>query len=153
MRNLNCVFIALGAILTLAAGPARPDEADDAFRAGVRLLEAQKPREAAEFFVKVARLRPDYPEVFGYLGDAWLQLKRYEEAMASYRRSLEIDRPGKECLRALNGVGCACLGLATGPRKEELIRQAIATFDQAIKVSPKFAAAYHNRGRAFHLKK
>jgi hypothetical protein len=55
--------------------------------------------------------------------------------------------------RALNGLGCAYLGLTSAPRKEGLVREAIACFDQAIKVSPKFAPAYNNRGRAYHLKK
>ena len=153
MRSVGCVLIALVGIAPLAPSPARADEASDTFRAGVRLLKEHKPREAVEAFQKVAQLRPDYPQVFAYLGDAWLQLKEYDKAAASYKESLGIDRPGEECLRALNGLGCAYLGLTTVPKKEDLVREAIAYFDQAIKVSPEFAPAYNNRGRAYHLKK
>jgi tetratricopeptide (TPR) repeat protein len=152
MRSLACVLIAQVGIV-LGSRTARADEASDAFRAGVRLLEGHRPREAVEAFHKAARLRPAYPQVFSHLGDAWLQLEKYDEAVASYRKSLEIDRPGQECLRALNGLGCAYLGLAAPTRKEDLLQEAIACLDQAIKVSPAFAPAYHTRGRAYHRKK
>jgi tetratricopeptide (TPR) repeat protein len=153
VRSVGGVLITLVSILPLAFGPARADEASDAFKVGVRLLEEHKPREAVASFKQVARLRPDYPQVFAYLGDARLQLQEYDQAAASYKRSLEIDRPGKECLRALNGLGCAYLGLTTAPKNEGLVWEAIACFDQAIKVSPQFAPAYNNRGRAYHLQR
>jgi tetratricopeptide (TPR) repeat protein len=158
MRSIGRVLIALVGILPLAPGLARGDEAADAFRAGVRLLKENKPRDAVKAFVKVARLDPKYPQVFAYLGDALLQLKKYREAGTSYYHSLEIDPPGKECLRAYNGLGCVCLGRTTDSKeedvkKEELVRKAITSFDHAIRVSPKFAPAYNNRGRAYHLKK
>jgi tetratricopeptide (TPR) repeat protein len=154
MRSVGGVLIALVSILPLAPGPARADEASDAFRAAVRLLKEHKPRDAVASFEKVARLDPNYPQVFIYLGDAWLQLKEYEKAAASYQTSLRVDRPGEEeARRALNGLGCAYLGLTTAPQKEDLVRKAIACFDQAIKVSPEFAPAYNNRGRAYHFKK
>src|SRR5262249_30865621 len=108
---------------------------------------------AVEYFRKVIRLDPKYPQVFIYLGDALLQLKDYDGAVAGYRESLSVDRPGEEGLRALNGLGCAFLGLATTPKKEGLVQEAIRGFDQVIKASPAFAPAYNNRGRAYHLKK
>jgi tetratricopeptide (TPR) repeat protein len=152
MRCIGRALIALAGIAPLALGPARADEASDHFRAGVRLLEEHKPRDAVEAFVKVAKLRPNYPQVHACLGDALLELKKYDEAMACYRNSLSSDPPG-ECMRALNGLGCAYLALATAPKKEEFVRKAIGCFDQAIKLSPKFAVAYNNRGRAYHAKK
>jgi tetratricopeptide (TPR) repeat protein len=139
--------------MPLAPDPARADEASDTFRTGVRLIKENKHRDAVQAFQKVARLDPTYPEVFIYLGDALVQLNKYDEAVASYRKSLEVDRPGEEALRALNGLGCALLGLATGPKKEGPIGDAIRCFDEVIKASPKFAPAYNNRGRAYHLKK
>jgi tetratricopeptide (TPR) repeat protein len=131
----------------------RADEASKAFRAGVRPLKENKPRDALAFFRKVARLDPKYPEVFIYLGDACLQLKDYELAVANYRKSLQVDRPGEECLRALNGLGCAYLGLSTDPKKKDLVKNAIRCFNNLIEVSPKFAPAYKNRGKAYHLNK
>jgi tetratricopeptide (TPR) repeat protein len=151
MRLVACVSIALVSVLAL--GPARADEASDVFRDGVRLLGEQEPHEAAEAFRKAARLDPSYPEVFIYLGDALVQLKKYGEAVECYRTSLAIDRPGEETLRALNGLGCAYLGLATGPKKDDLIAEAIRCLDRVIEDSPKFAPAYNNRGRAYHLRK
>jgi tetratricopeptide (TPR) repeat protein len=153
MRSVGGVLIALVGILLLAPDPARADEASDTFRTGVRLLKENKPHDAVQAFRKVARLDPKYPEVFIYLGDALVQLKKYDEAVASYRTSLRVDRPGEEALRALNGLGCALLGLATAPKKENRIGDAIRCFDQVIKAFPKFAPAYNNRGRAYHLKK
>jgi len=161
------VLVGLISILALAPVPARADEAavraDDAanaFRAGVRLLREQKPHEAAEAFQKAARLDSSYPYVSIYLGDALLQLKKYDQALQCYWRSLASDPPvGGESFRALEGVGCAYLGFATepgnedltGPMKKKLIKDAIRCFDQVIKISPKYAPAYNNRGRAYHL--
>ena len=169
MRPVVCELVALVGILTLASDPARADEASDtfrvgarrlqeheprdAFRAGVRLLEEHKPRDAVESFRKVAELAPQYPEVFIYLGDAWLQLRKYGEAAACYNRSLESDAPGEATSRALTGLGCAHLGLATGPKREDFAARAIWCFDLVIKDSPRFAPSYHNRGRAYHLRK
>jgi tetratricopeptide (TPR) repeat protein len=131
----------------------RPDEASEAFRAGVRLLKENKLRDALTSFRKVARLDPIYPQVFIYLGDACLQLKDYEAAAAHYQTSLWVDRTGEECLRALNGLGCAYLGLSTDPKKKDDVKNAIRCFNTLIEVSPKFAPAYKNRGKAYHLKK
>jgi len=160
MRRIACVLVGLIGILDPL--PARADEASDAFQAGRRLLGEQKPREAAEAFQQAARLDSSYPEVFIYLGDALLQLKKYEEALACYGKSLATDPPsGGEVFRAVEGVGCVCLGLATEPKREDLtepmkkklIDDAIRCFDQVIKISPKYAPVYNNRGRAYHLKK
>jgi tetratricopeptide (TPR) repeat protein len=153
--------VLVGLIGVLDPVPARADEAADAFQAGRRLLREQKPREAAEAFQKVARLDSSYPEVYIYLGDALLQLKKYEEALACYGKSLATDPPsGGEVFRALEGVGCVYLAVASEPKKEDLtepmqkkfINDAIRCFDQVIKISPKYAPVYNNRGRAYHLK-
>jgi tetratricopeptide (TPR) repeat protein len=93
MRSIGGVLIALVGILPLAPGPGRGDEASDVFRAGVRLLKENKPRDAVKALQKVARLNPTYPEVFIYLGDAWLQLKDYEEAAASFRQCWRSTAP------------------------------------------------------------
>lgn len=153
MRPVICLAIALAGALAMTA-PARADEASDACRDGVRLLRKHKPREAAEAFQKVLRLDPNYPEVYIYLGDAAVQLKDYHGAIGYYGKSLEADRPDESGFRAVNGLGCACLGMATGPKAEEHIGAAIRLFDRVIEASPRFAAdAYNNRGRAYHLKK
>jgi tetratricopeptide (TPR) repeat protein len=153
VRPGACLPIALVGALALTPAPARADEADEAFRNGVRLLGEHKPREAEEAFHKVLRLDPNYPEVFIYLGDALLQLKDYNGAIDCYQKSLGADRPDESGFRALNGLGCAFLGLATGPKAQDHIRDAIRCFDRVIELSPKFVAAYNNRGRAYHLKK
>src|SRR5262245_20262081 len=100
MRRITRVLVGLIGILALTPASARADEAavrtDDAanaFRGGVRLLREQKPHEAAEAFQKAARLDSSYPYVSIYLGDALLQLKKYDQALQCYWRSLASDPP------------------------------------------------------------
>jgi hypothetical protein len=73
MRSVGGALLALVGILPLAPDPARAEEASDTFRTGVRLLKEDKPRGAVKALRKVARLDPQHPEVFIYLGDALVE--------------------------------------------------------------------------------
>ena len=93
-------------LVGLAPGPARADEASDAFQQGRRLLARQKPREAAALFRKVLQLRLDYPQA-AHLGDALFQLGRDPEALAAAgkgedAKNLSPEQRGKLRRQALD---------------------------------------------------
>ena len=134
MRSGLRVILLLLGLVGLAPGPARADEAAEAFQEGRRLLADQKPREAAALFRKVLQLRPDYPQAFTHLGDALFQLGRDHEALAAYHQSLRMDAPG-ECYPALLGCGRVLLARNPARKKDEDLRQAVSFFNQAIAFS------------------
>jgi len=70
------------------------------------------------------------------LADSYLDLKRYEEALAAYDQALRLD-PNKA--RAYGNKGNA---LANLKRYEE----ALAVFDQALRLDPNYALTYYNKG-------
>ena len=120
-------------LVGLAPGPARADEAAEAFKQGRRLLARQKPREAAALFRKVLQLRLDYPQA-AHLGDALFQLGRDPEALAAYRTALRSDAPG-ECYPALLGCGRVLLARNPAAKKDQDLRHAVSCFNQAIAFS------------------
>ena len=148
MRSALRAILLLG-LVSLAPGPARADEASDAFQQGRRLLARQKPREAAAQFRKVLQLRPDYPQAFAHLGDALFQLGRDPEALAAYRTALRSDAPG-ECYPAFLGCGRVLLARNPARKKDQELRQAVSLFNQAITLEPKAPAPYFYRGIAYH---
>jgi tetratricopeptide (TPR) repeat protein len=78
------------------------------------------------------------------LGNALFELKRHEEALASYDRAIAIQ---PDFAQALSNRGNALFELK---RYEE----ALASYDRAIAIQPDFAQALSNRGNAlFELKR
>jgi hypothetical protein len=131
-RGLRAILLLLG-LVGLAPGPARADEAAEAFKEGRRLLARQKPREAAALFRKVLQLRLDYPQA-AHLGDALFQLGRDPEALAAYRTALASDALG-DCYPVLLGCGRVLLARNPARKKDQDLRQAVSFFNQAIAFS------------------
>ena len=146
-RGLRAILLLLG-LVGLAPGPARADEAAEAFKEGRRLLARQKPREAAALFRKVLQLRLDYPQA-AHLGDALFQLGRDPEALAAYRTALASDALG-DCYPVLLGCGRVLLARNPARKKDQDLRQAVSFFNQAILFEPKTPTPYFYRGTAYH---
>jgi tetratricopeptide (TPR) repeat protein len=146
--DLSAILLFLG-FVGVAPGPLRADEAAEAFKEGRRLLQRQKPREAVALFRKALQLDPCYPQAATRLGDALFQLSRYEEALCAYHLSLKSDAPDA-CYPAYLGLGRVLLAMNPVPKKDENLRQAISSFNQAIALDPKVPAAYFYRGGAYH---
>ncbi|HEY3299157.1 MAG TPA: tetratricopeptide repeat protein [Methylophilaceae bacterium] len=73
------------------------------------------------------------------MGNAWLSLKQYDQAIESYQRALSASPKNAEIL--LN------LGLAY--REKNQIEAAIATFESAIQANKGFKEAYDNLGNLY----
>jgi protein O-mannosyl-transferase len=91
--------------------------------------------EAVEQYEAALRAEPDYAEAHNNLGTVLLRLKRFDEAVAHHREAVRI-RP--EYLFLFN-LGNAYVD--TGQTSE-----AIAQYQQALKLDPNASAAHHNLG-------
>ena len=94
---------------------------------------------ALEPWRRAARLAPDNAKALRNLGSAYYQLDRIEEAVAAYRRSLEVEP---------NATGYTNLGTAllVLDRDEE----AADAFLKATELAPSDAVAWSNLGCAYH---
>lgn len=82
------------------------------------------------------RSNPDYAEAYSNLGNALLELKRFDEAVASF----------DEAIRCKPDLAEAYLN--RGNAFQELLRfdEVIACYDEAIRLNPDYTDAYSNRG-------
>jgi tetratricopeptide (TPR) repeat protein len=69
-----------------------PDDPATNFRLGMALVEARRPAEACSALEVATRSAGPPPEAFYYLGRCRLELDRVTEAVASFRRALELSR-------------------------------------------------------------
>ena len=104
------------------------------------LIECQRGNFTAGWSLVAQALKLDPRDDWAHLhiGYALLELKRYEEALASCDRALAIKPAIPE---ALNNRGIALLGLAR-------YGEAIDSFDRALAIRPDFAEGLSNRGNA-----
>ncbi|MER3435672.1 MAG: hypothetical protein C4288_20350, partial [Leptolyngbya sp. ERB_1_1] len=87
---------------------------------------------------RMAKQDPTYPVAAECLdcGNALCRLERYEEAITSYDKAVEI-KPDKHEAWNNRGVALSALG-----RKEE----AITSYDKAVEIKPDYHKAWDNRG-------
>jgi tetratricopeptide (TPR) repeat protein len=113
--------------------------AQNAFSRGEEFFIRNKPREALPHLEAAAAEDPAHVKAFLYLGMAYEQLGRIEDAVATYRRIL--PRGGAETARIAFNLGNAYY---TGGN----ISFAAQYYTQAIEADPAYAAAYLNRANA-----
>ena len=105
---------------------------------GVIALQTRHMERAAELIGKAIALKPDFAEAHFNRGNALRDLRRHEEALASYNTAIALKPDFAE---AHNNRGNA---LSNIKRPEE----ALASYDKAIALKSDFAEAYSNRGMA-----
>lgn len=113
-----------------------PDQFDALHLLGI--FEGQKGNAAtaAELISHAIRINPYDASAHSNFGNALLDLKHPEEALASYDRALALK---PDFAGAINGRGNALLELK---RPEE----ALASYDLALELQPDYAEALNNRG-------
>jgi hypothetical protein len=85
-------------------------------------------------------VRPDYAEALRNRGVTLHELKRFDEALASYEQALAV-RP--DYAEALSNRG-------TSLHELKRFKDALASYDHALGVLPNYAEALHNRGVTLH---
>jgi tetratricopeptide (TPR) repeat protein len=106
------------------------------FSRGEELFLQNKPREALVFLENTIAEDPAHVKAFLYLGMAYQQLERYDEAIAAYRRIL--PKGGAETARIAYNLGNAYYSKGNAVFAEQF-------YTQAIEADPVYASAYLNR--------
>lgn len=115
-----------------------PDNIGALHLTGVLALQVGLDQVALTMLARAVALNDSLPDLHTALAFALQRLDRVEEAVAHYRRALELDPASIE---ALYNCGNALLRL----RRRAA---AIALYDQALARRPDFVEALHNRGNA-----
>lgn len=91
-RTLFCAALLLGGLAAHAADlmPTTPQPPDE-LRQARALIAQQDWATAAERLARYTGSHPDSADGYNLLGYSYRHLKRYDEALAAYRRALEID--------------------------------------------------------------
>jgi len=109
---------------------------------GNTLLEAGQRDEAIAHFEAALRLKPDFSEAHGGLGNAFERIPgRLPDAIAEYRTAVRLEPSN---IRAHNNLGNA---LAMDGR----LTEAIAELESVVRLEPDSAEAHSNLGNALRL--
>ena len=106
------------------------------FNLGLRLEQLGRHAEAEDAIRHAIRVKPDYAEAHGLLGDILLSLGKLDEAITEYRTSIRLMPGLAEAHR--------CLGLAL-PRQDKL-DEAVAELRLTTLLQPSYAEAYCDLG-------
>lgn len=60
----------------------------------ILLVDEKKPDSALDYFNKIAEIYPYYPDVFYYIGSSCYDLEKYDEAISSLEKALQLDPAG-----------------------------------------------------------
>jgi thiol-disulfide isomerase/thioredoxin len=150
----QCLFTFIAAcLLSVAAygqetfhNPAfeNDDDFGKAFAQARRLMSQGKVDDAIKEFTRAAKLKNDQcVECFSSIGQANLQVNRYKDAAAAFRRGAELTSPQQAELYNLAGVALYWAD------DKSLLADAAAMFRRAIETgNDKIAQAYYNLGYA-----
>src|SRR5262249_5531790 len=113
--------------------------AAEAARAGA--ADAEYTRHAIAERTAAVRLRPDWADGYRFRAECHWELGEYEQAVADYGEVIRLTE-GDERAQAYWDRGYTY-------RDAERYAEALADFDQALKLLPTFAAAYRERGATY----
>jgi tetratricopeptide (TPR) repeat protein len=145
MHRLNRVAVFLGLVLCTSPLPLRaqapPTDAESQFNAGRTHLLEGRPQQALESFKEAIKLDSKNPYFYKGLGQAYLQLRRFPDAVDAFRRALVIN-PYYVDVR--NDLGSA---LVLAGRREEGRKELMAAYNDAMNPTPELTA--RNIGQAY----
>jgi tetratricopeptide (TPR) repeat protein len=113
--------------------------AQDAFSRGEDLFMRNRPGEALEFLEAAAAEDPAHVQAFLYLGIAYQQVDRVDDAIAAYRKIL--PRAGADTARVAYYLGNAYFAKGNAAFARQY-------YTQAIEADPSYASAYLNRANS-----
>ena len=113
--------------------------ADNSFARGEELFMQNKPQEALKYLESAVSEDPAHVQAFIYLGIVFQQIKRLDDAIATYQKIL--PKGGDETAR----IACN-LGNAYFTKGDFALARRY--FTQAIEADPKYSPAYLNRANA-----
>src|SRR5262245_56970380 len=134
-----------------------PDLADAHGNRGDVLVELGRHADAIESYDRALSIQPRSPENWCNRGAALFDLGRYQEALVSFRRAVAIAPQfaqacfncGNTLLALARHADAAALseeGSALRPDALECRREALASYEEALRHNPKHPEALNNRG-------
>lgn len=105
-------------------------------------MDSERYEVAATRLEKLSEVDPENPAIFYNMGVVYTFLKREEEALEQFRRSLELE-PGY--FQAWYNMGQILL------LKKKDLSLALNCFDRALMIKPDYASALYQRGLVFEL--
>ncbi len=103
-------------------------------------LRDKKYDEAEQLMLKDTAAKPDAAVLWVELGEAQLGLKKYDDAVTSFKKTLELDNAQKKPTPELQGG--ALNGLGEASARLGKVSDASSYYDQAAKAFPPSAAQY-----------
>jgi len=125
-----------------------PDWDDPHYVLAISLIELGRLTEAIDEFKQVVKLAiKDEPKVLAYynMGNAYADMRMYEEAIESYQQAIELNAktsPPRPLSKPHNNLG---LAYAASNR----LADAAAEFKEAVTLRPDYAEAHYNLGVAY----
>lgn len=115
-------------------------DADSLFKKGRRLLDSDKPTEAADCLGQAAQISPDNPAILKKLAAAYYQSEQHLPALRTYDRLIEL------------GSATAGTWRATGDALTDVgeYAQAIGAYEHSIELDDKNAETHHNLARVVY---
>ena len=114
-----------------------PSHFDALHLSGVIAAQSGYPTLAVELIGKAIEVNPNYANAYSNRGAALKELKRLEEANASFDKAIAIK---PDYADAYSNRGAVLQDL-------KRLEEALASYDRAIEIKPDYADAYLNRGR------
>ncbi len=103
-------------------------------------IKTAKYTDVETLMAKDTQARPQEPVLWGYLGQAQLGLKKYDDAETSFKKALELDAASKKPNPVIQGMANAGLGEVYA--RTGKVPEANAAYDAAAKANPPSADMY-----------
>lgn len=103
-------------------------------------IKTAKYTEIETMMTKDTAAKPDASILWAQLGLAQNGLKKYDEALVSYKKALDVDSASKKPNPAIQGMANAGMGEAYA--RQGKVAEANAAYDAAVKANPPEAAFY-----------
>ncbi len=113
---------------------------------GQALLAAGQADRALDLYRKATAASPDSPAAWLNLGSAYFALKKYGLALENFERSVALD---KTFALGYSNIGLVYLSRMAEERNPGLSGKAFESFDKALELEPKLAAAWNGRASAY----
>ncbi len=110
---------------------------------GMLFKQRGEVEKALEQYQTVVRETPKNVLALGGLGDCWMTLERYDEAIQVYKKALKILPEGDEKLNIQNDLGVCYF-------KKSEMEKAIAEFKAVLQKSPNHVNAIYNLGQVYY---
>lgn len=108
--------------------------------AKVQEIKAAKFGEVEQLMLKDTQAKPDASILWGRLGQAQVGLKKYDDAIVSFKKAIELESTSKKPSAEVQGLAQSGLGEAYA--RTGKVQEANDAFDAAVKANPTLATFY-----------